>query len=80
MDATKKGDPTVLVGRIARHRRESFSSFYCGDKYYNWDVPHIATKYLDFGKGAKLIIAGESKRIRQQNFQPENMDTIEEDF
>ena len=77
MKATGNGDPDALEQRIARRRRESFSSFYYADK--GGGVPSIAIgmspilqadKYLNLWDGVKLRPTGDSKRVRQNNFFP----------
>ena len=84
MEATRNGDPAVIERYIVKRRKDSFKSFYRGDKgatqYCNWDVPHIAGRYHKLWKGLKLNYIGESKRFVRRHFNPEDLSMIEADL
>ena len=79
------GDLASMPAYIIERRKESFSHFYRGDKgrssqYCNWDIPLIASRFLDLWEGVEIKFSEEDTTIRRRCFLPEHLDTIEHDF
>jgi hypothetical protein len=74
----------VLPKHVIRQRKTAFATFYRGESgcqtYRAWDVPHIASRYLDMWGFDLTEHRGVGGRVVRRSFRPADLDAIENDF